>query len=459
MSNDNRHILVEPSPEPASTSTVPLDGKAASSLTDKKQFRRVILSSYLGSTIEFYDFILYATAASVVFGPVFFANLDPLMATVASYLTFATGYIARPLGGIVFGHFGDRLGRKKMLLVSMSIMGVASILVGLVPAIPTWGAVMLLILRAVQGIAIGGEWGGAALMSLEHSPTKSRGLAASFANAGGPMGAFLGTAALALFALLPKADFLAWGWRVPFLFSAVLLIIGLYIRLKVTESPIFEAAVKLQQQQDQGKVRPPVLEVLRRPKTLLIVGVVGMAAFTIQALFSTFAVTYSATHGLDSSGALWAFAFSQLLAAIAIPCFAALSDRVGRRPVMLAGFVLSAVLAFPLFQLLASGNFWAVFAAFVIALSLLQSMAFGPMAAFLAENFSTGARYTGASLGYQFAALFGAGFTPVIAASIFASSKGQPEGVVWYLVAMCILSASFVLFFAKESKNADISAL
>jgi MFS family permease len=459
MSNDSHRGLAEKSPEPASTSTVPIDATAVSAASDKKQVLRVIISSYLGSTIEFYDFILYATAASLVFGPVFFANLDPLTATVASYLTFATGYIARPLGGIVFGHFGDRLGRKKMLLVSMSIMGIASILIGLVPAIPTWGAVMLLILRAVQGIAIGGEWGGAALMSLEHAPTKNRGLAASFANAGGPMGAFLGTAALALFALLPRADFLSWGWRIPFLFSAVLLIIGLYIRMRITESPVFEAAVKLQQQQDQGKVRPPVIEVLRRPKTLLVVGVVGMAAFAIQALFSTFAITYSATHGLNSSGALWAFAFSQLIAAISIPCFAALSDRIGRRPVMLAGFILSAVLAFPLFQLLASGSFWSVFAAFVIGLSLLQSMTFGPMAAFLGENFSAGARYTGASLGYQFAALFGGGFTPVIASAIFASSQGQPEGVIWYLVAMCLLSAAFLLFFAKESKNADISAL
>lgn len=429
---------------------------AADTLKDKTQIRRVIVSSFLGSTIEFYDFILYATATAVVFVPVFFANLDPFTATIASYLTFATGYIARPLGGVLFGHFGDRIGRKKVLLASMTVMGLASVLIGLVPPIETWGAIMLLLLRAVQGIAIGGEWGGAALMTLEHADKKHRGLAASFANAGGPMGAFLGTAALAFFALLPEDQFLSWGWRVPFMFSAVLLVIGLYVRLKVSESPVFEAALESAARQQDSRPKLPVLQVLRRPGTLLTIGIVGMGAFVIQALFSTFVMTYAVQSGVDRSTALWGFAFSQLFATFTIPLFAALSDRVGRRPVMLAGLVLTCLAAFPLFSLVGTGEPWAVFATFFIALTLFQSMTFGPMAAFLGENFGTTSRYTGASLGYQIAALLGGGFTPVFASAIFASGGGDITGVIWYLIGLCGVSALVLVFFVKESRSVSI---
>jgi MFS family permease len=424
---------------------------------DPRQVKRVIASSFLGSTIEYYDFILYATASSLVFGPVFFATLDPLTGLVASYLTFATGYLARPLGGIVFGHFGDRLGRKRMLMISMAIMGVVSVLIGLVPPIEIWGAVMLLVLRALQGIAIGGEWGGAALMALEHSPTKNRGFAASFANAGGPMGAFLGTAALALFALLPEEQFLSWGWRVPFLFSAVLLVIGLYVRAKVVESPIFEAAVEIQAEGKKAKDPLPVLQVLRRPRILFTVGLVGMSAFVIQATFSTFAISYSAAEGVPKSVGLWAFAVSQLIAAVTIPAFAAVSDRFGRRPVMLTGLLLMAVLTYPVFVLLGSGSTLAVFGAFIIALPLCQSLTFGPLAAYLGENFATGSRYTGASLGYQIASLLGAGFTPVIVSSLFAASNGNILPTVGYVAVMCLVSAAVLLFAARESSRKNLA--
>ena len=227
----------------------------------RKEARRVVLSSYLGSTIEFYDFLLYATAAALVFPHVFFAGLDPLAATVASYGTFAAGYIARPLGGVIFGHFGDRLGRKKMLILSTLIMGVASTLIGLIPSgavIGSWGAIILVTLRLMQGVAIGGEWGGAALMALEHAEPKKRGFAASFVNAGAPTGSALGTFVMGLFASLPEDQFLSWGWRVPFLLSAALLIVGLVIRAKISESPIFAAAVEAD--------RPPALRLRRRHK-------------------------------------------------------------------------------------------------------------------------------------------------------------------------------------------------
>ena len=441
------------------TESVLSDTRAAENENSRgrqRELRRVITSSFIGSTIEFYDFILYATASALVFGPVFFSQLDPQFAIVASYLTFAAGYIARPVGGILFGHFGDKIGRKKMLLASMTIMGVVSVLIGLVPPIETWGAIMLLVLRALQGIAIGGEWGGAALMSLEHAGKKNRGFAASFANAGAPFGAFLGTAALGLFALLPEEQFLSWGWRIPFLFSAALLIVGLYIRMKVSESPIFKEAQAKAAVQKAEKPKVPLFEVLRRPGTLLIVGFAGIGGFAIQAMFSTFAISFAEQHGTPASVALWAFAFSQLFAAITIPAFAAASDRLGRRPVMISGYVLMAAFAFPVFWMLSQGSSVLTVAAFLISLPLFQAMTFGPMAAFLGESFGTMSRYTGASLGYQIASLLGAGFTPAIVASIYAAQGGVIMGSVWYLIAACVLSALVLIFLVRESGDAEI---
>ncbi|WP_425310317.1 MFS transporter [Ammonicoccus fulvus] len=430
------------------------------SFLGKGQQRKVILSSYLGSTIEFYDLILYATASAVVFGPVFFSTLDPRAATVASLATFAAAYLARPIGGIVFGHFGDRIGRKKMLMISMAMMGIASFLVGLVPAIPIWGALMLVILRVIQGIAIGGEWGGAALMSLEHADDHNRGLAASFTNAGGPSGAFIGTSALALAALLPQEDFMSWGWRIPFLASLLLLVIGLYIRAQVVESPVFERAMALQEAKDAEKKKNelPLMEVLRRPGTLLVVAFSLIGAFAIQALFSTFGVTYAVEHGVSRPDALWAFAISQLIAAITIPIAAGISDKVGRKPVILVGLIGMLVLAYPVFWLLGSGNWGLVILGFVLALPLCQSCTMGPMAAFLAENFSTTSRYTGASLGYQIASLLGAGFTPVIAASLFAATHGAIWGVLVFLMVGCAISIVVLAGFARESRHRDLVA-
>ncbi|WP_448624392.1 MFS transporter [Geodermatophilus sp. URMC 64] len=418
--------------------------------------RRVLLSSYLGSTVEFYDFILYATASAVVFGPVFFADLSPAAATVASYSLFAIGYVSRPLGGILFGHFGDLLGRKRMLILSMTIMGVASFLVGLVPAVPTWGAVALILLRAAQGVAVGGEWGGATLMSLEHVKGRNRGLAASVANAGAPTGAVLGTVALALVALLPSEQFLQWGWRIPFLLSAVLLAIGLFVRSRVQESPLFLEAAARQAVQPTGKRPIPLVAVLRRPKNLLLAGLATTAAFVIQGLFSTFGVTYATAHGVTRSEGLTAFAISQFLAIFAILGAARLSDVYGRRPVMLSGLVGMALLAYPVFQLLGSGSLPLVVLGFVVSLSVCQSLTFGPMAAFVSEQFSTRARYTGASLGYQLASLLGAGFTPVIVASLTAV-WGSVTPVIGYLAALCVVSALVLALFVKESKDNDLT--
>ena len=420
-----------------------------------KEFRRVIWSSYLGSTIEFYDFLLYATAASLVFGPVFFAGLDPVAATIASYGTFAAGYLARPLGGAVFGHFGDRLGRKRMLVVSMTLMGVASFLIGVIPpasAIGSWGAIILVLLRICQGVSVGGEWGGAALMSLEHAEKGRRGFAASFTNAGAPTGSVLGALVMtAVSGALTNQQFLSWGWRIPFLLSAVLLVVGLYVRSKVSESTLFQAAIA-----KPVRTSPPILQVLKRPKTLVLVALGCCGSFAMQILFATFAITYATSHGTPRSTALLCFGVVSFTGIFVVLLAGRLSDRVGRRPVMVTGFVAFALLVFPIFGWLGSGSAALVFLAFLLGLTC-QSLTYGPLAAFISEQFGTRVRYTGASVGYQLATLIGAGMTPIVLASLYASSGKSTTPVAWLLVGVCAVSV-LAIAVTRETRHNDLAA-
>lgn len=439
-------------------------------IVKRRETRRVILSSYLGSTIEFYDFLLYAAASAVVFPAVFFTDLNPLAGTIAAYGTFAAGYLARPFGGALFGHFGDKLGRKKMLVLSMLVMGIASTLIGLVPgaaAIGSWGAVILVLLRVCQGIAVGGEWGGAALMALEHSESGKRGFAASFTNAGAPTGAALGTFALGTFsALLTQEQFLTWGWRIPFILSFVLLIVGLVIRSKVRESPVFIAAAakaekekkeKKEQKSAQQRPKAPLLQVLRRPKALLLTMLGGASGFGLQVTLSTFSVGYATDSGSDRSNVLYAFAVASVISVFFVIWFGQVSDRFGRRPVMIAGLTLFALYLVPFFWLLGSTNWLVLTFAFTIALAL-HAMLYGPLAAFISEQFGTSSRYTGASLGYQFATLLGAGFTPTILATLYAG-PGQGTSLVpvlTYLVLMVAVSVTAIAL-TRESKDYDLA--
>jgi len=451
--------------------------------TRRREARTVIASSYLGSTIEYYDFLLYATAAAVVFPKVFFSGMDDWVGVVAAYGTFAAGYVARPLGGIIFGHFGDKLGRKKMLIVSMLVMGVASTLIGLVPDASVagpWGAVLLVILRVFQGIAVGGEWGGAALMALEHSESGKRGFAASFVNAGAPTGAVLGTLVMGAFSALPNGQFLSWGWRVPFLLSFVLLGVGMFVRLKVSESPIFKAAIEQEKAEQEkaeqekaeqekaeqagqagqaaaGRREIPLLQVLRRPKTLIFTMLAGAAGFALQVVLATFSVTYAVSKGADRQGVLYAFAAASFVSIIFVVLGGRLSDRLGRRPVMIGGLLLFIAYLVPMFQLLSSNNIGLIFVAFAVGL-MIHSTLFGPLAAFVSEQFGTTSRYTGASLGYQLATLLGAGFTPGIVAQIFKDSGQSTSSVVWYLAIMSAVSIVFILL-TREPKNNDLEAV
>ncbi|MGV9712059.1 MFS transporter [Gordonia sp. NPDC003424] len=422
-----------------------------------REARRVVMSSYLGSTLEYYDFLLYGTAASLVFGPVFFSGLSPAAGTIASLGTFAAGYLARPFGGIIFGHFGDRVGRKAMLVLAMTIMGIASVLIGIIPpasAIGSWGAVLLVLLRIVQGIAVGGEWGGAALMALEHADPRRRGFMAAFTNAGAPTGAVLGTLALTLFALLPDDEFLSWGWRIPFLLSAVLLALGLFVRTRVSESPIFAAAAE-KAALSKTRSTAPIVEVLRAPKTVAIAAGACLASFAIQTAFATFGIAYAVHGGSSKPNVLLAYALGQFCGIFLILFYARLSDRIGRRPVMLAGLAGMILLVYPLFHLLASGNLALIALAFVLSM-VCHGATYGPMAAYISEQFGTRSRYTGASLGYQLATLLGGGFTPVILASLFAGAGNSLVPVGLFVIALALVSGT-ILVFTRETKDLELT--
>jgi MFS family permease len=418
----------------------------------RSQLRRAVLSSYLGSVIEYYDFLLYATASAVVFNKVFFSALDPLAATVASFGTLATGYFARPLGGILFGHYGDRIGRKKMLILSMILMGVGSTLIGLLPTyaqIGVWAPILLVLLRIVQGIAVGGEWGGAVLMSAEHASSR-RGLWASFTNAGAPSGVVLSTLALALAAGATGEDeFLAWGWRIPFLLSIVLLAVGLYVRAGVTETPVFAEAAT-------GKpARPPLLEVLRHhPRNLALSIGIGFGAFVAQATLTTFLIAYAVDAGFPRPTVLNALTLSSAVAVAGIIGFSALSDRVGRRPVVLAGAAAMAIWAFLIFPMVDSGSTILLALVVVVGQGIVHAAWYGPLAALYSELFSTRTRYTGASLGYQISGL-GAGLAPLIFASVLAAGGGTLL-ISIIIAAGCVISIACILII-RETATTDLT--
>ncbi|WP_461636373.1 MFS transporter [Glutamicibacter soli] len=421
------------------------------------EMRRILASSFLGSAIEFYDFILYATAASLVFNKIFFTNLTPGVAIFASFATLAVGYLARPLGGIVFGHFGDKIGRKGVLITSMAMMGGASTLIGLLPPTAQVGMlapIALIILRVVQGLAVGGEWGGAMLMALEHAPKERRGFAASFANMGGPAGAVLATLAVSAVSLLPNEQFLAWGWRIPFILSIALVGIGLVIRLKVTESPLF---LSLEQKAEERKT--PIREVLTRyPKSVVRGTLVGMSSYTVQGLMTVWAISFVVDDlGMDRTSVLNIKAIGAALTVVGIWFAARYSDKYGRRPVMMVGILAGALLALPIMFMLELGQLWIFAIALFIANGIIQASIFGPFGAFTAELFPTRIRYTGASLVYQLSSTVGAGFTPMIVAGLVLVAGGKLwlVGVVW--VATFIIAA-LAMRGMKEGKDADLEA-
>jgi len=414
--------------------------------------RTVAFASFIGTAIEWYDFFLYGTAAAVVFGPLFFPEFDPLVGTLVAFGTFAVGYFARPFGGVIFGHFGDRVGRKSMLVLTLVLMGVATFLVGLLPTygqVGIWAPLALLTLRIVQGIAVGGEWGGAVLMAVEHAPEDKRGFYGSFPHMGAPAGLLLSTGVFSLFATLPSEQFLAWGWRVPFLFSMLLLVVGLFIRLRIVESPAF-ARLK----ESQAQARMPILDVIRAPRNVLLIVALRFVESGSSSIFAFFASTYVVQQlGLPASVGLVGVTIAAAVGLVTVPLSGALSDRFGRRVVYAAAAVYLALVAFPVFWLMNTREPTLIWLALVVGLSLGSYMTYGPMAALFSELFNTRVRYTGASLGYQLGGAIATGLAPLVATTLLAAFGGASWTVSLFIVVLALVSLAAILLVPETSRH------
>jgi MFS family permease len=419
--------------------------------------RRVVLSSLIGTTVEYYDFVLYATMTALVFDRLFFSALDPGLATVAAFAAFAAGYVARPIGGIFFGHFGDRLGRKRMLVLTMAIMGVGSFLIGLLPTYETIGVAapaMLVVLRVAQGIAIGGEWGGATLRVAEHAEANSRGRSIGLMQMGAPLGTLLSTGVVAAVTLLGDDALLSWGWRIPFLFSALLLVFGLYVRVSVPESPVFEHAVSTAAS-PSGSQRLPLSRVLRRPRTLILATAVGIGPFGLTALINTYMLSYAKGIGYPLTEVITASLLSSVTSLLTIPLFSALSDRVGRRAVIMGGALAIVVYAVPFYALVDSVSFPRLAVAWILA-QAVQSAMYAPLGVLLSEMFDTDVRYTGVSMAYQLAAVLGAGFTPLIASSLLAGDMRSAPLVA--IAIGCGVVTMLAIWLMKETRGRNLAS-
>jgi len=416
--------------------------------------RRVALASAIGTTIEWYDYFIYGTAAALVFGQLFFPGFSPLAGSLAAFSTFAVGFIARPVGGVVFGHLGDRIGRKTMLVLSLLVMGIATVAIGLLPTFATIGIaapILLVVLRFIQGFAVGGEWGGAVLMTIEHAPPEKRGFYGSFPQLGKAAGILLANAAyLSVVGTLSQEQFAAWGWRVPFVISIVLIAIGLYIRLKIEESPLFR-----QVRETQSEARMPIVDVFRTyPKEVAMTGGACITTIAMGYLVQVYMLSYATQNlGLANSTILTIVVLTAVIEIFAVVGLAALSDRVGRRKVFMSGTILGALWALPFFWLIDTGSLVLIAVAMVVMI-IIASLMYGPMAALFAEMFGTRVRYTGASIGYQVGSIIGGALMPIVATSLFAAT-GTSTSISVYIIVLCAIS--FVsIFLVTETYQKDL---
>lgn len=410
--------------------------------------------SFAGAVVDWYDFLLYGITAALVFNREFFPQIGPAMGTLAAFATFGVGFLFRPLGGIIFGHFGDRLGRKRMLMMTVWMMGIATACIGLLPSfnqIGWWAPVLLVFLRAVQGFAVGGEWGGAALLSVENAP-QGKSLYSSGVQVGYGVGLLLSTGLVSLISSLTSdQQFLSWGWRLPFLFSVVLVLIALWIRNGMAESQEFEA----QQSQDnapQMKKRLPVVEaLLRHPGAFLLIIALRLCELLTMYIVTAFALNYSTQNlGLPRELFLNIGLLVGGLSCLTIPCFAWLADRFGRRRIYITGALIGTLSGFPFFMALESQSvFWILFFALMLA-NIAHDMVVCVQQPMFTELFGASYRYSGAGVGYQVASVVGGGFTPFIAAALVTFSGGSWHSVALYLTAGCLLSALTALLMKKH---------
>ncbi|TGD11713.1 shikimate transporter [Brevibacterium sp. S111] len=430
------------------------DARTASGPDELKQARRAAAGSFIGAVVEWYDFLLYGIVAALVFGELFFPDYSSHAGTLAAFATFGVGFVFRPLGGIIFGHFGDRIGRKSMLIWTMTIMGVATALIGVLPTYGTVGwlaPAMLVLLRCVQGIAVGGEWGGAALMAVESAPPKLRAFFSSGVQIGYSVGLLLATGLVALLSsnFSPEA-FLAWGWRIPFFFSAVLVLVGLWIRAGVQESDEYLERVK---NADEDKVaKLPILEAFKRypAQIFQIVGLRFIELLTMY-IVTTFALSYSTDElGFDRSVMLNVTLVVGGLGIVTIPAFAYLSDKFGRLRVYLTGGIVGLVSAIPFFFALESGNLVAIVIFAVLLINIAHDAVVSVQQPLFAEMFSPEFRYSGAGVGYQLASAIAGGFTPFIATFLVGLGGGTWYLVGAYLAGGCLVSIGIALYLVRQ---------
>ncbi|KXF52645.1 MFS transporter [Rhodococcus sp. SC4] len=421
-------------------STTPTPTKRASTTP-----LRVAMASFIGTTVEYYDFFIYGTAAALVFPKLFFPDVSSSIGILLSFATFGVGFLARPLGGIVFGHFGDRVGRKQMLVISLVGMGVATMLMGLLPTYAQIGVVapiLLTLLRLVQGFAVGGEWGGATLMAVEHAPQAKKGFFGSFSQMGAPAGTSIATLAFFAVSQLSDEQFLSWGWRLPFLFSAVLIIIGLFIRLSLTESPDF-AAVK----ERAEVVRMPIAEAFRKHwKEILLVAGTYLSQGVFAYICMAYLVSYGTTvAGISRTSALAGVFVAGLVAVVLYPVFGSLSDTFGRKTMYLLGAVLMGAVIAPAFALINTGNPWLFMLAQVMIFGIAMAPAAGVTGSLFTMIFDADVRYSGVSTGYTLSQLCGSAFAPTIAAALY-TSTGSSDAIVTYLLIVSAISIISVIF-------------
>lgn len=412
----------------------------------------------VGTTIEWYDFFLYGSAAALVFNVSFFKSDDPLIGTLLAFLSYAIGFVFRPLGGLVFGHFGDRLGRKKLLVISLLMMGGATFAIGLLPTYAVVGVsapIMLTLLRVIQGFALGGEWGGAVLIVTEHTDSSRRGFWASWPQAGVPTGNLLATAVLAVLSVVQSDDaFMAWGWRIPFLLSGLLVLVGLWIRLSVSESPVFLEAARRAER--EGKPEPPpIVQVLKNQwREVLIASGARFVENVCYYVITAFVLTYITQQlGMSKQIALNAVLIASAVHFIVIPLWGALSDRLGRRVVYLIGAVGTGIWAFVFFMLIDTGSF-AMITLGVTGGLVLHGAMYGPQAAFMSELFGTRVRYSGASIGYQLASVIAGGLAPAIATALLAAFNSWIPIAIY--VALGAVVTSIAVYFAAETSGRSL---